>query len=87
MYAIRSYYEQEKSVPAPVDAMVKRVLKDANYQEDRRMVPVKEGELLVELGPVSESCPSCGRPVADSEYSFCPRCGGNLENADPAQVD
>ncbi len=82
-----SIMKQEKSVPAPVDAMVKRVLKDANYQEDRRMVPVKEGELLVELGPVSESCPSCGRPVADSEYSFCPRCGGNLENADPAQVD
>ncbi len=82
-----SIMKQEKAVFAPIDGMVKRVLKDANYQEDRRMVPVKEGELLVELGPVAETCPACGRPVADSEFSFCPRCGGSLESADAALTD
>ncbi|EPR30709.1 Carbamoyl-phosphate synthase L chain ATP-binding protein [Alkalidesulfovibrio alkalitolerans DSM 16529] len=73
-----SIMKQEKSVHAPMDAMVKRVLKDANYQEDKRMVPVKEGELLIELGPVTETCPACAKPIAESDFAFCPRCGAAL---------
>ncbi|WP_029894864.1 pyruvate carboxylase [Desulfohalovibrio reitneri] len=74
-----SIMKQEKSVFAPVDGIVKRVLKDANYQEDKRMVPVKEGELLVEMAPPSLSCPECTRPLADEDFHFCPHCGSRVE--------
>ena len=46
-----SIMKQEKSVTAPMDSRVKRVLKTANYQETKKMVPVRDGELLVELEP------------------------------------
>jgi pyruvate carboxylase len=67
--------KQEKSVLSPVDGMVKRVLKYANYQEDKKMVPVKEGELLVEIGPVPKVCEACEHPVASDEFEYCPACG------------
>ena len=70
-----SVMKQEKSVASPVDAMVKRVLKSADYANDRKMVPVREGELLVELGPVTRDCPACRQPVADEHYKYCPNCG------------
>ena len=70
-----SVMKQEKSVSSPVDATVRRVLKSADYANDRKMVPVKEGELLVELGPVTKDCPSCRQPVADEHYKYCPNCG------------
>jgi pyruvate carboxylase len=42
---------------------------------DRKMVPVKDGELLVELEPVSANrCRGCGAPVQEV-YVFCPACG------------
>ena len=43
--------KQEKAVVSPVDGVVARVLKYANYKKDKRMVPVREGELLIELAP------------------------------------
>lgn len=64
-----------RSVFAPFDAMVQRVLKTANYSEDRKMVPVKEGELLVELAPAPTLCKKCENPVASSDFKFCPYCG------------
>jgi len=67
--------KQEKSVAAPMDAMVKRVLKSADYANDRKMTPVKEGELLVELSPVTRDCPSCRQPVSEDNYKYCPHCG------------
>jgi pyruvate carboxylase len=70
-----SVMKQEKSVPAPLDAMVKRVLKSADYANDRKMTPVKEGELLVELAPVTKDCPSCRQPVSEEHYKYCPHCG------------
>jgi len=70
-----SIMKQEKAVFAPVDGMVKRVLKDADFQQSRKMVPVKEGELLVELGPVPRSCPGCKEPLTRDEFVFCPYCG------------
>jgi len=76
--------KQEKAVLAPADAVVKRVLKHANYKQDRKMVPVREGELLVELGPVPRRCPACAAPVADSRFRFCSECGARLvDNAAP----
>ncbi|THB66552.1 MAG: pyruvate carboxylase, partial [Desulfovibrio sp.] len=70
-----SIMKQEKAVLSPVDGVVKRVLKSANFNEDKKMVPVKEGELLVELGPMSQLCPKCGAPQVLVDANFCPECG------------
>jgi pyruvate carboxylase len=70
-----SIMKQEKSILAPVDGMVGRVLKFADYQEDKKMVPVKEGELLVELVPAPRKCPTCSAPVTRDDFKFCPSCG------------
>ena len=75
-----SFMKQEKAVFAPFDAMVKRVLKTANYSEDRKMVSVREGELLVELAPAPTLCNKCEQPVASSDYKFCPYCGADTNN-------
>ncbi|UTF51168.1 pyruvate carboxylase [Desulfomicrobium sp. ZS1] len=70
-----SIMKQEKSILAPVEGMVQRVLKFADYQEDKKMVPVKEGELLVELVPAPRKCPTCAAPVTRDDFKFCPSCG------------
>ncbi|BDV01333.1 pyruvate carboxylase [Thermodesulfomicrobium sp. WS] len=70
-----SIMKQEKAVLAPVDGMVERVLKFADFHEDKKMVPVKEGELLVVLVPAPKKCPTCGMAVTREEYRFCPGCG------------
>jgi pyruvate carboxylase len=67
--------KQEKAVPAPMDGTVKRVLKSANYEKDKKMYPVRAGELLVELGPALKQCPTCKERIDDPEFSFCPHCG------------
>jgi len=76
-----SIMKQEKAVLAPVDGMVKRVLKTADFKESKVMVPVKEGELLVELGPVPRRCPAatCRKPLSMEGIGFCPFCGEKLE--------
>ena len=73
-----SIMKQEKAVLAPVGGMVKRVLKDANYTDDKKMVPVVEGELLVELGPIPQTCPTCNMHIVDDNFTFCPGCGQKL---------
>jgi len=75
-----SIMKQEKAVAAPVDGVVKRVLKTANYKENKKMVPVKEGELLVELGPAPNICDTCHKPVAVEEFNYCPFCGAMAAN-------
>ncbi|MDJ0762471.1 MAG: pyruvate carboxylase [Myxococcota bacterium] len=77
-----SIMKQEKAILAPTDGMVKRVLKSANFKEDKRMVPVREGELIVELGPVRNSCTACGAPISGEDFSFCPSCGAELPRND-----
>jgi pyruvate carboxylase len=67
--------KQEKAVFAPASGVVKRVLKNANYTEDKIMVPVKEGELLVELGPPQKGCPTCKAQLMSEDFRFCPICG------------
>ncbi|WP_243546051.1 pyruvate carboxylase [Pseudodesulfovibrio tunisiensis] len=73
-----SIMKQEKAVYAPVDGRVRRVLKAANFTEDKVMVPVVEGELLVELGPSSGQCPTCKAEMPNSDCKFCPNCGQKL---------
>ncbi|MDR1491005.1 MAG: pyruvate carboxylase [Desulfovibrio sp.] len=72
-----SIMKQEKAVLAQRDGIVQRVLKTADYKESRKMVPVREGELIVELGPVPLLCrnPDCGKPIAGEGAAFCPHCG------------
>jgi pyruvate carboxylase len=70
--------KQEKAVLSPMDAVVKRVVKTANYKEDKKMVPIREGELIVELGEIPKQCTGCGNPVAGETYQFCPMCGCKL---------
>jgi len=76
-----SIMKQEKAVLAPVDGVVKRVLKTANFSESKQMVPVREGELIVELGPVPAVCanPACGKPLPADTFTFCPFCGGKAK--------
>jgi len=77
-----SVMKQEKSVFSQVEGVVKRVIKNADYFEDKKMVPVKEGELLVELMPVSKVCPGCKAPLAAEDFHYCPWCGHGMEYAD-----
>lgn len=73
-----SIMKQEKAVLASVSGLVRRVLKTANYQVDKKMVPVKEGELLIELEPLSALCAYCQRPLPKMEVVYCPNCGQRL---------
>ena len=72
-----SIMKQEKAVLSPMRAMVKRVLKTADYKETRKMISVREGELIVELAPVPIVCPNeaCSRPLPLENIRFCPYCG------------
>ncbi len=74
--------KQEKAVLSPRDGVVKRVLKTADYKFNKKMVPVKEGELLVVLGSAPLKCGSCGSPAHEKEFRFCPRCGQMLADQD-----
>jgi len=67
--------KQEKSVVSTVDGIVERVMKSADYKFDKKMVPVKAGELLVELGPLPRKCPGCLTPFANVDFKYCPNCG------------
>ena len=76
-----SIMKQEKAVHAPVDGIVKRVLKTADYQLTRKMTPVREGELIIELAPCPMVCsnPDCGKPLPSAAVRFCPWCGTAIE--------
>jgi pyruvate carboxylase len=73
-----SIMKQEKAVCSPVDGIVKRVLKTANYQETKKMIPVVNGELLVEVSPASNTCTSCKSPIDIDHQKFCPICGNKI---------
>ncbi|MBO4336380.1 MAG: pyruvate carboxylase [Desulfovibrio sp.] len=75
-----SIMKQEKAVLAKTDGIVKRVLKTADFKENKKMVPVSEGELIVELGPVPKLCPSeaCGHVLPNDKINFCPFCGTKI---------
>ena len=75
-----SIMKQEKAVLAPMNAVVKRVLKTADFKENKQMVSVREGELIVELGPVPRVCPNeaCGHPIPMDDIQFCPYCGAHI---------
>ncbi|MDO5531542.1 pyruvate carboxylase [Sutterella sp.] len=82
-----SIMKQEKAVLAPCDGIVKRVIKTADFAQTRRMVPVEEGELIVELGPVPRRCPACGSPAGNRKALFCAFCGGKLPEVEEDKKD
>lgn len=69
--------KQEKAVLSPMDGIVERILKTADYKHDKQMTPVLEGELLLVLGPVPKRCEKCKSPIKDESYRFCPVCGND----------
>jgi pyruvate carboxylase len=71
-----SIMKQEKAVLAPDDGMVLKVYKTANFQQDKIMVPVLEGELIMEVGPPPKQCDECKAPIPLDDCKFCPNCGG-----------
>jgi len=79
-----SITKHEKAVYASVDGIVRRVLKTADYTADKKMVPVREGELVVELAPVPNFCTACSAPVAGEDFRFCPYCGSGVEQTQRA---
>lgn len=78
-----SIMKQEKAILAPMDAVVKRVLKTADYKNRKKMVPVSKGELIIELAPASISCVNarCGKPLEQKGFVFCPHCGSEQPRA------
>ncbi|MDR1312668.1 MAG: pyruvate carboxylase [Deltaproteobacteria bacterium] len=71
--------KQEKAVRSKVAGLVVRVHKTADFENTKEMVPVKAGELIVELGPVPDTCSSCGQYLPmDQKISYCPFCGGDV---------
>ena len=73
-----SIMKQEKAVNAPVDGVVKKVLKRADFKTTKQMVPVRAGELIVELAPLPHFCNSCRKALPIADLSYCPYCGAGV---------
>jgi pyruvate carboxylase len=80
-----SIMKQEKAVTATIAGQVKRVLKHADFKATRRMTPVRAGELIVELAPLTSQssviCLACRHPLPQplENFSFCPFCGASMK--------
>ena len=77
-----SIMKQEKAILSPTDGMVKRIIKTADFKTTKQMVPVKEGELIVELGPPPNVCDNCYRHLPLDDIEFCPYCGSHVDNTE-----
>ncbi len=73
-----SIMKQEKAVNAAVDGLVKKVFKRADFRVTKQMVPVRAGELIVELAPLPHFCNNCRKALPIDELSFCPYCGSEV---------
>jgi pyruvate carboxylase len=70
-----SIMKQEKAVVSKVPAVVKKIHKTADFKHTKQMVPVRAGELIVELMPVPARCQVCHEPQPAANLKFCPYCG------------
>ncbi|MDR1871076.1 MAG: pyruvate carboxylase [Deltaproteobacteria bacterium] len=70
-----SIMKQEKGVRSKIAGVVKKIHRTADFQLTKQMVPVRAGELIVELGPTPLSCPRCRETLPLEGLNFCPYCG------------
>ena len=82
-----SIMKQEKAVLSPRNGIVTKVYKMADYKVSRKMTPVHEGELIMEIDSMPLVCPNkaCGKPVAYADASFCPYCGTKISASHKAK--
>ncbi len=73
-----SLMKVEYGVTSPVDGVVKRVLVFADYKADKKMVPVKKGQLLMELALPRERCANCNAEINEGD-KFCSECGSKMK--------
>ncbi|MDR0549350.1 MAG: pyruvate carboxylase [Deltaproteobacteria bacterium] len=73
-----SIMKQEKGVHSKVAGIVKKIHRTADFQVTKQMVPVRAGELIVELGPTPLTCPHCQKRLPLDGLNFCPHCGQSL---------
>ena len=68
-----AYFEKDGITP-------EQELAFADFKENKQMVSVREGELIVELGPVPRVCgnEACGQPIPMDNIAFCPHCGARV---------
>jgi pyruvate carboxylase len=72
-----SLMKVEYGVTSPVGGVLKRILVFADYKADKKMVPVKKGQLLMELAPPRERCTNCNAEINEGD-KFCSECGNEL---------
>jgi pyruvate carboxylase len=82
-----SIMKQEKAVPSKILAMVKKIHKTADFKHTKQMVPVKSGELIVELCPVPARCGKCDQALPAPDLRFCPHCGTLLDPENESHKD
>jgi pyruvate carboxylase len=70
-----SIMKQEKSVVSKIPAIVKKIHKTADFKHTKQMVPVRAGELIVELSPIPSRCQICHEAMPAPNLKFCPHCG------------
>jgi pyruvate carboxylase len=78
-----SIMKQEKGVRSKIAGIVKKIHRTADFQVTKQMVPVRAGDLIVELGPLPLICRSCGEALPKEGLKFCPYCGQGLAGDGP----
>jgi pyruvate carboxylase len=63
--------------------VVKKIHKTADFKHTKQMVPVRAGELIVELAPIPSRCQSCQEPMPAPNLRFCPHCGAKQTPPEP----
>ena len=69
----------EYGLSSPADGVLKRVLVFADYKADKKMVPVKKGQLLMELALPRERCANCNAEINEGD-KFCSECGSKISS-------
>jgi pyruvate carboxylase len=70
-----SVMKQEKGVRSKVAGVVKKIHRTADFQVTKQMVPVRAGDLIVELAPTPLLCRHCQKSLPAEGLNFCPHCG------------
>ncbi|MDR1606817.1 MAG: pyruvate carboxylase [Deltaproteobacteria bacterium] len=77
-----SIMKQEKGVRSKIAGQVIKIHRTANFQQTKQMLPVRAGDLIVELGPLPLTCANCQEPLPLKGLKFCPHCGQALSQGE-----